>query len=276
LLINTILKPTTIKQALASSNAREWQLAIDFEIKSLIQNQTWRITFLPVGRKPITSKWIFKVKHNVDGSINKYKAQLVAKGFTQVAGLDYIETFFPVLKLASIQLLLALAAQYNLKVQQMEIKTAFLNGHITEVIYMTIPDGMAIPPSCSSESLVCKLDKSLPALRQSSRAWYIRLYNYLIAHGFSTTKADPNIYVKRDSTHFILITIYVDDCIILSDTIPAILSLKYLLSVEFEMSDEGQIHYIFGLQIYRDKISQTLVLNQKKKLIITPCEISHG
>jgi hypothetical protein len=216
------------------------------------------------------------VKHNVDGSINKYKAQLVAKGFTQVAGLDYIETFFPVLKLASIQLLLALAAQYNLKVQQMEIKTAFLNGHITEVIYMTIPDGMAIPPSCSSESLVCKLDKSLPALRQSSRAWYIRLYNYLIAHGFSTTKADPNIYVKRDSTHFILITIYVDDCIILSDTIPAILSLKYLLSVEFEMSDEGQIHYIFGLQIYRNKISQTLVLNQKKKLIITPCEISHG
>jgi hypothetical protein len=110
LLINTILKPTTIKQALASSNAREWQLAIDFEIKSLIQNQTCRITLFLFGRKIITSKWIFKVKYNVDSSINKYKACLVAKGFTQVASLDYTETFFPVLKLASIQLLLALAA----------------------------------------------------------------------------------------------------------------------------------------------------------------------
>jgi hypothetical protein len=91
--VNTILEPTTIKQALASSNAREWQLVIDFEIKSLIQIQTWRITPLPSGRKPITSKWIFKVKYNVDGSINKYKALLVAKGFTQVDGLDYTETF---------------------------------------------------------------------------------------------------------------------------------------------------------------------------------------
>jgi hypothetical protein len=88
LLVNTILEPTTIKQALASSNAREWQLAIDSKIKSLIQNQTWRITPLPSGCKPITSKWIFKVKYNVDGSINKYKACLVAKGFTQVASLD--------------------------------------------------------------------------------------------------------------------------------------------------------------------------------------------
>jgi hypothetical protein len=86
--VNTILEPTTIKQALASSNAREWQLAIDSKIKSLIQNQTWRITPLPSGCKPITSKWIFKVKYNVDGSINKYKACLVAKGFTQVASLD--------------------------------------------------------------------------------------------------------------------------------------------------------------------------------------------
>ena len=79
---------------------------------------------------------------------------------------------------------MALIAQYNLEVQKMEIKIAFFNGHITEVIYMTIPNGMAILPSCSSESLVCKLDKSLPALRQSSCAWYIRLYNYLIAHVF--------------------------------------------------------------------------------------------
>jgi hypothetical protein len=148
----------------------------------------------------------------------------------------------------------------------MDFKTAFLNGHITQEIYMTILDGMVVPPSGSFEPLVCKLDKSLPGLRQSSRAWYICLYNYLIAHGFSTTKADPNIYVKRDSTHFILIAIYVDDCIILSNTIPAIYSLKHLLSVEFEMSDEGQIHYILGLQIYHDRISQSLVFKQEKYL----------
>jgi hypothetical protein len=161
---------------------------------------------------------------------------------------------------------LALAAQYNLEVQQIYFKIAFLNGHITEEIYITIPDGMVVPPSGSSKPLVCKLDKSLPGLRQSSRAWYIRLYNYLIAHGFSTIEVDPNIYVKIDSSHFILIGIYVDDCIILSDTIPAIHSLKHLPSVEFEMSDEGQIHYILGLQIYRDRVSQTLVLNQEKCL----------
>jgi hypothetical protein len=115
-------------------------------------------------------------------------------------------------------------------------------------------------------NLVCKLDKSLPRLRQSFRAWYICLYNHLIAYGFSTTEANSNIYVKRDSTRLKLIAIYVDDCIILSDTIPGIYSLKDILSVEFEMNDEGQIRYIIGLQIYRDRISQILVLNQEKYL----------
>lgn len=114
-------------------------------------------TTLPPNRKPITSKWVFKIKTKANGTLDKYKARLVARGFTQIQGIDYMETFAPVVKLNSIKVLLALATQFNFEIHQLDVKTAFLNGYIDEDIYMIIPEGLLT----SSSDQVCKLLKSL-------------------------------------------------------------------------------------------------------------------
>jgi hypothetical protein len=167
----------------------------------------WIITSLPYNRKPISSKCIFKIKTHADGTIDKYKARLVARGFTQIQGVDYFETFSPMVKLNSIKILLALATQYDLEIHQLDVKTAFLNEHIEKDIYMSIPEGLP-----SNPDLVCKLVKSLYGLKQSSRAWYMRFDTYLILQGYQRLEADANIYIKRESDDgFTIITVYVDD-----------------------------------------------------------------
>jgi len=142
----------------------------------LHKNQTWILTKLPSNCKPITSKWIFKIKIESHETLDKYKACLVARGFTQVQGLDYMETFSLVVKLNFVKVLLALATQYNFEIHQLDVKTAFLNGYLEEDIYMTPPKGLSLP---SNSNLVCKLGRSLYGLKQSSRAWYLRLFAWI-------------------------------------------------------------------------------------------------
>ena len=170
--------PQTITEALARPDVHHWQVAIDAELQSLEKNKTWKLTSLPPNRKPISSKWVFKIKTHADGTIDKYKARLVARGFTQVQGIDYSETFSPVVKLNSIKVLLALATQYNLEIHQLDVKTTFLNGYIDEDIYMSLPERVIAP-----SNMVCKLIKSLYGLKQSSRAWYMRFDTYPLQQG---------------------------------------------------------------------------------------------
>ncbi|CEG39881.1 gag-pol polyprotein [Plasmopara halstedii] len=133
--------PTTFKSAMESSEAVEWREACNSEIESLRRNKTWELVPLPHGRKAIGNRWIFRVKENQNGEIERYKARLVAKGFAQKYGIDYKETFAPVAKFTSIRVLLSLSAKYNLTVHQMDVKTAFLNGVLEEDIFMVQPDG---------------------------------------------------------------------------------------------------------------------------------------
>ena len=154
--------PQTIKEALERPDAQKWQDAINIELNSLKKNKTWKLTPLPSNRTPISSKWVFKIKTNADGTIDKYKARLVARGFSQVQGIDYTETSSPVVKLNSIKVLLALATQYNFEIHQLDVKTTFLNGNLDEEIYMSLPDGLPTP---SNPQLVCKLAKSLYGLK---------------------------------------------------------------------------------------------------------------
>ncbi|KAB2595479.1 DNA polymerase zeta catalytic subunit-like [Pyrus ussuriensis x Pyrus communis] len=133
-------EPQTYKAALESSEAPYWKEAIQSEIESIMQNNTWELVNLPPGNKPIGHKWIFKRKLRPDGTINKYKARLVAKGYRQKEGLDYFDTYSPVARIASIRLLIAIASVYNLEIHQMDVKTAFLNGELDEEIYMDQPE----------------------------------------------------------------------------------------------------------------------------------------
>ena len=162
-------EPTSYKEAISSLEAPFWKEAINSEIESILQNNTWKIVELPPGSKAIGCKWVSKKKLKLDGSIDKYKARLVAKGFTQKKGIDYFDTYSPVSSITTIIKLIVLASIHNLVIHQMDVKTAFLNGDLDEEIYMEQPEGFIVK---GQEHKVCKLVKSLYGLKQAPKQWH--------------------------------------------------------------------------------------------------------
>jgi hypothetical protein len=159
-------EPQTYQQAIESLEAKKWKMAMDEEYNSLIENNTWKLTKLPPECSTIPTRWLFKIKHKGDGTIERYKACLVAKGFAQHYGIDYDETYSPVFKLTSLRILLSIGATLDLEIHQMDVKTAFLNGEIDTDIYIEQPQGYETKPNH-----VCKLQKGLYGLKQSPRLW---------------------------------------------------------------------------------------------------------
>ena len=157
--------PSTLQEGIESEEQEKWKKAIESELKSLEDNETWELVDLPPNRKPIGTKWVFRVKEDPDGGV-RYKARLVAKGYTQREGIDYGETFAPVLKFQSLRIILAFANYYDLCIHQMDVTTAFLYGVLEEEVYMEQPDGYA---KSGQENKVCKLKKSIYGLKQSPR-----------------------------------------------------------------------------------------------------------
>jgi hypothetical protein len=141
----------------------------------------------------VTSKWIYKIKHTADGSIEKHKVRFVARGFSQVEGIDYEETFSPVARYTSIRMIISLAASMGWRLHQMDVKTTFLNGEIEEEVYIKQPDGFVIH---EKESHVYRLKKALYGLKQAPRAWYARIDGHLMSLGFNKSVVDPNLYYK--------------------------------------------------------------------------------
>lgn len=241
-----IMEPQSFDEAKNSPHAKEWMAAMQQEHQSLIDNKTWELVELPADRKAIGCKWIFKVKYRADGEIERFKSRLVARGFSQQPGVDYEETFSPVVSFTSIRMLLAYALQHNMVIHQMDVKTAFLNGELQEEIYMTQPEGYA---NQENPNLVCKLNRAIYGLKQASRCWNHTLDNYLRELGFTKTNADQCVYIRNRAEMRSIIAVYVDDLIIISDTLEEINSIKGMLSNRFEMTDLGQLHYCLGITI---------------------------
>jgi hypothetical protein len=172
-----------------SYNADDWVEVCKYEIDALHKNKTWELVDLLAGRKAVKSKWVFKLK--ADG---RHHTRLVAKGFTQIPGLDYDETFSPVARFESLRLLLALAALEDWEVHQMDVKSAFLNGVLDEEIYMEQPQGFT---STGNETKVCRLLKAIYGLKQASRTWNSHIHAALTELGFKRTVADAGVYVKH-------------------------------------------------------------------------------
>jgi len=164
----TIEEPETIQEALSSEYSVQWKAAADSEYQSLIENKTWNLVKLPDNRSVIGCKWIFKVKYGNHGQVERFKGRLVAKGYSQKYGIDFDETFSPVVRFDSIRALLAFAVQKKMLIHQMDVVAAFLHGDLEEVIYMEQPEGYVIP---GKEDMVCQLEKSLYGLKQSPRCW---------------------------------------------------------------------------------------------------------
>ena len=193
--------------------------------------------------------------------VARYKAHLVAKGFSQREGIDFNEVFSPVVKHSSIRVLLAMVALFDLELEQLDVKTAFLHGELEEQIYMKQPEGFVVQ---GKEDHVCLLKKSLYGLKQSPRQWYKRFDSFMLGHGYSRSDYDSCVYHKKflDGS-FVYLLLYVDDMLIASKSISEINKLKAQLSNEFEMKDLGVAKKILGMEIHRDRSVGKLYLSQK-------------
>jgi Reverse transcriptase (RNA-dependent DNA polymerase) len=248
--------PASYAEAMQSDNTTEWTDACQYEIDALSKNNTWELVDLPAGRKAVKSKWVFKLK-----SDGRYRARLVAKGFTQIPGIDYDETFSPVARFESLRLLLALAALEDWEIHQLDVKSAFLNGVLDEEIYMEQPQGFII---AGKETKVCRLRKAIYGLKQASRAWNQQFHGVLIELGFTRTFSDAGIYVyqQRGGDGPLFIILYVDDITILGASLKAVKRLKADLSKRYEITDLGEIESYLGIRITRDRPRKRLEIDQ--------------
>jgi histone deacetylase 1/2 len=203
---------------------------MDEEFNALQQNKTWRLVPPRQSKNIIDCRWVYKVKRKVDGTIDRYKARLVAKGFKQRYGIDYEDTFSPVVKIATVRLVLALAVSRGWSLRQLDVKNAFLHGVLEEEVYMRQPPGYE---DRLRPDYVCKLDKALYGLKQAPRAWYARLSTKLVALGFVASKSDMSLFIYRKRRVTIYMLIYVDDIIVASSSQAATDALLKDLSHEF-------------------------------------------
>jgi hypothetical protein len=237
--------PGTFKQALKSGSAQHWKTAMEKEFSSLTKHGTWELVDLPEDANLVGSKWVYKTKRNADGTIDKHKARLVAQGYTQEEGIDYNEVFAPVAKYKSIRTILAIANQLNLEVHQMDVCSAFLNGVLEEDIFMKQPEGFV---SEKFPKKVCKLKKSLYGLKQSARVWNKQIDEYLKKSGYVQNTADPCIYYRVEEVDgrsiTMIIGVYVDDTILMSNDNETLLEEKKRIGERFEMDDRGEVHFI--------------------------------
>jgi histone deacetylase 1/2 len=188
--------------------AAEWTLAMNEELKSLHENQTWQLVPRSPHLKIVPVRWVYKVKRDALGNIERFKARLVAKGYKQIKGIDYDEVYAPVNKQVTFRVLMAMVAEHDMLLKQLDIKTAFLYGQLQEEVYMEQPPGF------EEGDNICKLKKAIYGLKQAPRAWHTRLVQELENIGFQTSDADPGLFIYRGCNGTIYLLVYVDDLLL--------------------------------------------------------------
>jgi hypothetical protein len=194
----------------------------------------------------IGTKWVFRNKQDEYGVVTRNKARLVAQGFTQVEGLDFEETFAPVARLEAIRMLLAFAIHHDFKLYQMDVKSAFLNGPLSELVYVKQPPGFEDP---KHPHRVYKLHKALYGLKQAPRAWYECLKDFLLKQGFEIGKADTTLFTRKIKNDIFVCQIYVDDIIFGSTNQTLCGEFSRVMTKRFEMSMMGELTFFLGLQV---------------------------
>lgn len=252
-------EPDNYKEAMASPEAAKWKEAMKSEIQSMYDNQVWNLVDTTPGLKTVGCKWIFKKKTDMDGKVHTYKARLVAKGYTQTHGIDYEETFSPVAKIKSIRIMLAIAAFHDYEIWQMDVKTAFLNGKLTEDVFMAQPEGFE---NAKYPKRVCKLQKAIYGLKQASRSWNLCFHEKVTQFGFSRSEDESCIYIKVSGSVVVFLVLYVDDILLIGNDIPTLQSVKEWLGKCFAMKDLGDATFVLGIKIYRDRTRRLIGLSQ--------------
>ncbi|CAI7868188.1 unnamed protein product [Closterium sp. NIES-53] len=254
-------EPATLKEALESSDSEEWKKAMESELKSIEENGTWELVELPEGRKAITSKWLFKIKSDADGKIERYKSGLVAKGYQQKEKVDYKELFAPVVMPTTLRTLLAGAAIKGWVVKQMDVTTAFLNGVLEEEIFMAQPEGFD-----DGSGRVLRLKKALYGLKQAPRQWYLKLRGVLEEIGFTPSTADHSLFILGEGEQRSFMVVYVDDILIFSPSSDLVKEVMLKLQDNFKCKALGDVSFYLGLHIERDVEKRCMRVHQRKYL----------
>ncbi|KAL0559260.1 hypothetical protein IC582_003857 [Cucumis melo] len=252
--IVSLIEPTSYQEA---STDPLWQKAMNDELQALEKTHTWDYVDLPPGKRPIGCKWIYKIKTHSDGTIERYKARLVAKGYSQEYGIDYEETFAHVARMTSVRCLLGVAAAKQWPLLQMDVKNAFLNGTLSEEVYMKPTPGTSSPPH-----KVCLLRRALYSLKQAPRAWFATFSSTITQLGFTSSPHDTALFTRYTPQGIVLLLLYVDDMIITGNDPQAISDLQHYLGQHFEMKDLGSLNYFLGLEVSRR--SDGYLLSQAK------------
>lgn len=283
---HNIQDPVSYEEAIHGNESKEWYEAMTMEYESLAKNETWELVDLPKGYNLVGCKWVFKRKEDENGNPTIYKARLVAQGFSQKYGIDYDEVFAPVIKSSTMRILLTVAGHENLVVRHVDIKTAFLNGELTEEIYMSQPKGFVDQEQLNK---VCRLKKSLYGLKQSARSWNKKLNEVLLGLGFEQSIHDECLYEAKIQGAKIFILVHVDDMMIVGKSEEQILFVEKLLSKRFDVTCLGNLKHFLGMKIER-KSSGIFCISQEsyiKKVLMKygmadakpskiPLDISYG
>ena len=242
--------PRSIVECQRRSDWPKWKDAIQAEIASLNKRKVFTEAIpTPPNVFPVGFKWVFLRKRNENNEVVRYKARLVAQGFTQKPGIDFNETYSPVMSGTTFRYLISMAVQNRLSMQLMDVVTAYLYGSLDSDIYMKVPDGISVPNNSAKRNMYCvKLNKSLYGLKQSGRMWYNRLSEFLLQKGYSNSDDCPCVFIKKSSTGFCIISVYVDDLNIIGSA-PDIDEARNHLKMEFEMKDLGKTKFCLGIQL---------------------------
>ena len=242
--------PQSYEEAMSSPDSTKWKAAMDHEIHTLTENQTWNLTVLPKSRQETKGRWVYTIKQSSKPGEVQYKARYVARGFTQIQGIDYEETYSPTARFTSIRTLLQKAANDNHLIHQMDVKGAYLNAPIDKEIYIQQPPEYE-ERNESGIPLTCHLLKSLYGLKQSGRNWHTTLTSFLKSQGFTSSIIDPCIYKSTTKGEQVFILFWVDDILICSSELELIREVKDLLSNKFRMDDRGELKWFLGIDFQR-------------------------
>jgi hypothetical protein len=252
----TEIEPTCFTKAATDPR---WRAAMAAEFEALISNGTWTLCPRPLKRHVIHNRWVYKIKQRADGSIDRFKARLVAKGFEQQNGVDYTETFSPVIKPSTIRIILALTVHFDWPIRQLDVSNAFLHGTLMEEVYMEQPKGFV---DATNPDFVCKLHKSIYGLKQAPCAWFHCLSTALLELGFTASLVDSSLFLFFHADITIFMLVYVDDIIVTGNKISVIQSLILKLQQQFPLKDLGELGFFLGIKATRTATS--LHLSQSK------------
>jgi hypothetical protein len=251
--------PLQYKDIAGNLHAADWYKSCDVEINCLLKNGTWEVVDLPAGRKVVESRWVFRLKLDKDGNVKRFKARFVVKGFSQVYGMDYTDTYAPVVGTITLRMVLSIAAAKGWTLTQLDVETAFLNSPVTEEIYVRQPEGYHV----GGPNTVLKLKKSLYGLKQAPFNWNKMITEYLVSLGLQQSLHDECLFTARNSKgEMCIVTVYVDDLLITGDWMEMRALVKGGLFDRFSMSDEGATSQLLGMVIEYDHVSCRLKIHQ--------------